>query len=79
MDSNGTKFFKPRIGRPILEGLRISTRGMLVTAANRFAEAADAARSVESVLQYGSGRVSCFMEGVFHAETGERENEDDEE
>lgn len=50
---------------------------MSVTAADYFAVVIDAERLENSAVQYSEGRVSHVMEGLFHTDDGEKEEEDD--
>lgn len=45
---------------------------MLTTAAGRFVGTVDAEPFVESVVNYGGGRVSPVKAGAFHADGGEK-------
>lgn len=53
------------LGRPIIMSLELNIREMLPTRAARFAGTVDGERLVESVVQYGGGRVSRVMEEFF--------------
>lgn len=66
----------PLLGRPILEALGINTRELLAAAADRFSGSVDADQMLATLDERGDGRVSRLMEGVFHSEGGEHEEDD---
>lgn len=74
-DRSVSKFL---LRRSLQDGLGPTTCDKLATAADCFRETVDTERLLEVVDQYGASRLPREMEGVFHADGGEREGKDDE-
>lgn len=65
------------LGRSILDAVELNTSNLSATAADWFDGNEDAERLVRWIAGHNAGIVSRVMEGVFHANEGEKVEEID--
>lgn len=67
----------PLLGLLVLDALDLNPRDLLAAAADRFSGSIDAERLVGTFAEDGNGRISRVIEGFFHAEGDDQQDDDD--